>query len=613
MRKYLIFLLFVSHIAVFSQEKFAWISDTHVGYDGADNELGEVVGLINSIDEIAFVVATGDITEKGLNEEIETASSVLNELNKPLFIIPGNHDTKWSESGCTKFAEIWDDNKFIHETNSTIFIGMNSGITMKGGGGHFTPEDISWLKDELSQIDTTLEIIFFSHHPLNEDIDNWFEVSNLLRDHNIKAVLNGHGHNNKISEFNGIPAAMSRSTLSKGKKSYGFTLVENSEDAIVFYEVEKDTLPNYWGTIHKNKPLNIKQIEIPQFKNNRASIDWQKDLNVSLSAEPIYWNDRVYTVDYSGLLSCIDSSGTILWDYDMFGDVISKPAIFDGVIATATLQGDLVILNAKTGEQVQTIGFDDAIIAPIVMFNYTGPQNLLMPKYTKSTAAIIITTSSGKVTCYDLETLQEHWVNKDAKGMIEVEPTIIGNKLIYGSWDTYLYCLDTKNGTTIWKWKESDSFYYSPAVCKPVTDGKNLFITTPEKYTYAIDLRQGVTTWKKKVYNGWESIGISKDKRKLFVKSYEDHFHIVSAVTTNWVKDINMKFGIDTMPTTPIEWEKNILFGAKNGNVYLIDKDGKYKSLIFLGSSRVQNVQQIGYNQFLASNMDGQIVAVQNI
>ena len=65
MRKYLIFLLFVLHIAAFSQEKFAWISDTHIGYDGADSELDEVVGLINSIDEIEFVVATGDIADIG--------------------------------------------------------------------------------------------------------------------------------------------------------------------------------------------------------------------------------------------------------------------------------------------------------------------------------------------------------------------------------------------------------------------------------------------------------------------------------------------------------------------------------------------------------------------
>jgi len=446
------------------------------------------------------------------------------------------------------------------------------------------------------------------HHPLDDKIDNWYEATNLLKKQNIKAILHGHGNNNKILSYNGIPAAMGRSTLGKNKKSYSFTLVENSDDVLVFYEVAEDTLPKYWGTIHKNKKIDIPFYKPPQFSNNGAEIIWQKNINVSLSAEPIYWDDKVYAVDYSGLLTCFDSSGTTLWDYDMFGDVISKPAIFEGMIAIATLQGDLIILNAKSGEQIQTIGFDETIIAPLKIFNYTGPQNLLMPKYTKSNAAIIISTSEGKVICYDLETLQEHWVNNDAKGMIESEPLLIGNKLIYGSWDGHLYCIDNKRGNTIWKWSSSKSFYNSPAACAPVTDSKNIYLTTPEKKLFAIDLRQGVTIWQKKNYNGWESIGISKDKRKLFVKSYKNHFHIVSTITSNWMKDINIKFGLDNMPTTPIEWNSNIIFGAQNGNVYLIDKNKKYKSLLFLGDARVHSVQQIGYNKFLASNMDGQIV-----
>ena len=608
MRKFVLFFLLLFSISTLSQEKFAWITDTQIGFKGADADLKEVVGLINSLDEIKFVVATGNITEKGLNTELEDANSILGELKKPLYIISGNNDTKWSESGCTKFIELWDDDKFIHRSGNTIYIGLSSAIKMKGGGGHFTPEDLQWINDELSEIDSTNEIVFLTHHPLDDKIDNWYEATNLLKKQNIKAILHGHGNNNKILSYNGIPAAMGRSTLGKNKKSYSFTLVENSDDVLVFYEVAEDTLPKYWGTIHKNKKIDIPFYKPPQFSNNGAEIIWQKNINVSLSAEPIYWDDKVYAVDYSGLLTCFDSSGTTLWDYDMFGDVISKPAIFEGMIAIATLQGDLIILNAKSGEQIQTIGFDETIIAPLKIFNYTGPQNLLMPKYTKSNAAIIISTSEGKVICYDLETLQEHWVNNDAKGMIESEPLLIGNKLIYGSWDGHLYCIDNKRGNTIWKWSSSKSFYNSPAACAPVTDSKNIYLTTPEKKLFAIDLRQGVTIWQKKNYNGWESIGISKDKRKLFVKSYKNHFHIVSTITSNWMKDINIKFGLDNMPTTPIEWNSNIIFGAQNGNVYLIDKNKKYKSLLFLGDARVHSVQQIGYNKFLASNMDGQIV-----
>ena len=62
---------------------------------------------------------------------------------------------------------------------------MNSAIPLRGGGGHFRPEDIAWLKEELSRIDTSKEIIFASHHPVDSDIDNWFKITNILRNYKI--------------------------------------------------------------------------------------------------------------------------------------------------------------------------------------------------------------------------------------------------------------------------------------------------------------------------------------------------------------------------------------------------------------------------------------------
>ena len=608
MKNYILILFLLFSVNLSAQHKFAWITDTHVGYEPAAGELESVVMMINSFDDLDFVIASGDITEKGRNSELEEAKSILDKLNKPLYIIPGNHDTKWSESGCTKFAELWDDDKFIFELNDYVYIGLNSGIPWKGGGGHLKPNDLNWLKNELSEIDTTKEVFFVVHHPLNEDIDNWFEATNILRNYNIKAILYGHGHQNKITKFNEIPAAQSRSTLSKGKDSWGFTLVDNQTDKLVFYEVERDSLLNPWGSIDKTQYISVPEITFPQFNNFKTEIIWQNDLNYTVSALPLVWNSKVYVADISGILTCFDSTGAIIWDYDTFGNVYSKPAIKDGVLAVATIQGDLTTLNAETGEQIQSMGFDDAITAPLTIFDFKGERNLLMPKRTNSDAAIILGTASGLVYCYDLETLQELWVNTDAEGMIEAEPLLIGNKFIYGSWDTHLYCIDTKGGTTIWKWQESKSFYYSPAVCIPITDGKKIYIATPDKYLYAIDLRLGNTLWKKKKYNTWESLGISNDKRKLYVKSFKDHFHIVSAITSNWVKDINMKFGIDTMPTVPIEWNSNILFGAKDGHVYMIDKKNKFKPILFLGTARVHSVQRISDGIFLASNMDGNIV-----
>ena len=81
--------------------RFIHISDTHIGSpDGkAEEDLRRTVEDINRMTGIAFVVLTGDITELGTDDEIKRAKEILDGLKVPWYIIPGNHDTGWSESG----------------------------------------------------------------------------------------------------------------------------------------------------------------------------------------------------------------------------------------------------------------------------------------------------------------------------------------------------------------------------------------------------------------------------------------------------------------------------------------------------------------------------------
>ena len=606
--KKVLYIILISISSLSAQHKFAWISDTHIGYDRADVELESIVRQINSIEDISFVIASGDITEKSKNSEFDRAKKILDNLKKPLLIIPGNHDSKWSNSGCSKFIEIWDDDKFIYKKDNTVYIGMNSAIPLHGGGGHFKPEDIQWLKDELSRIDSSKEIIFVSHHPLNEGIDNWFEVSNILATKNIILLMNGHTHKTALNNFIGIPSITGRSTLSQNADSYGFLIIDNNIDSINVFEVERDTIPKYFGGISKADTLNYVQIDSAQFIPHFSNILFEKDIKTTLVAEPLFWKEKIIVADYTGLVSCYNQKGKLLWDYDTFGDITGKPSISEDKLIVSTVQGELTILDLKDGEQIETIGFDEYLIAPPIIFNHNGPKNLILPKTTDSNAAILITTATGKVYCYDLETLQEIWANDEASDMIQTAPIIIGEQIIFSCWDTYLYSLDANNGSTIWKWQGNKSFYYSPAVCQPVSDGKYLYFTTPDKMTYSVDLRLGTTKWKSKKYESWESIGISNDGKKLFVKGMKDKFYIISSINGRLFKTINMKFGLDTMPTIPIEWNDRILLSSQNGNVYRINKKNKYTSVLFLGTSRVHSVQIIDDNRLLVSNMDGKIV-----
>ncbi len=607
MKNIALFLL-ISTISLYAQDyKFAWISDTHIGYKNADEELDSVVQAINSFEDLSFTIISGDIGEKGRNDELETAKGILDKLKQPYYIIPGNHDTKWSESGAIKFTELWGDDKFYLEKDNDIYIGLNSGITWAGGGGHIKPEDIKWLEEKLADTDSTKNLFIVTHHPLNEDIDNYYQVTNLLAGHNLKMAMNGHGHANKISEFNEVPEVMTRSSLSKNNDSWGFTIVENSDSLTKFYEVERDRNPHYWGTVDRSKSVTIPVIDSTEFINYNADVKLNLDLEATFCALPVYYNGYFYTSDYSGIVSCFDSTGNMLWDFDAFGNIVSTPTIIDNYFIVGTAQGDLITLNATTGDQLQSIGFDEGITSQLISFEYSGTRQLILPKSTNSNACVVLGTSTGKVYCYDVETLQEYWTFEKPEGMIQTKPLHEGNKIIFGCWDSRIYCIDDRNGLLIWKWDEIKNFYYSPAACIPVDDGKKVYFTSPNKNVYAIDMKLGITSWHKDKYDAWESIGISEDRRLLFVKGFKDKLHVISNVTTNWMQIVKVNYGLDTMPGKIIEQNEKALFNAKNGNIYSVDRKYNHEKVLFMGSARTQSVQKISDELLMASNMDGRI------
>jgi 3',5'-cyclic AMP phosphodiesterase CpdA len=102
--------------------RFAWMSDTHIGNPTAAEDLRNSVNDINSLYGLDFTILSGDITEMGSNEELKLAKQILDSLQQPYYIVPGNHDNKWSESGATMFARLWGDDRFIFESGEYLLL-----------------------------------------------------------------------------------------------------------------------------------------------------------------------------------------------------------------------------------------------------------------------------------------------------------------------------------------------------------------------------------------------------------------------------------------------------------------------------------------------------------
>ncbi len=611
-KSFIISILIFFNSIIYSQTfKYVWLSELNIGHENSDQNLEVIVENINSIEEVKFVFITGNLTISGTDKDFETAKEILDKLNVPYLVIPGNQDVKQSESGTAIFTELFDDNKFSYSQDSIHYIGLNSCLTWQTNIGHFSPEDLNWLREELSGIEPNQEIYFIVHYPFDKSIDNWFKVTNTFSEHNLQAIYFGDSKRFTEKKFHNIKAIGVNPSLDKKKKSGSFTLITNTPDSLILYKHEIDNPPKLLKGIKKLKKNEIKYILADPFKNLRTIIKWKHSQDFTLSVPPLVYKNKIYTADQAGLVSCFDSTGKIIWEYDAFGDILSKPAAADNMIAIATLQGDLITIDANTGESIQTIGFDEAITSDLLIIDYQGNKETMVPKISKSNAAVILGTASGKLFCYDLETLEQLWKNEDAKGLIETQPFYISNKIIFGSRDNQLYSIDAREGWLIWKWRDTRNLKFSAAGVQPVSDGKNVFVTSSDGFVYALDLQLGKIIWKNKKYKAYKSLGISIDKRVLYVKSNKDKFHLIDAKNGKWIKEMKINYGEDFFQNNPIEWNGNIIFGAQNGNVYKIYKSNeKYKTekLMFMGNAPVHTMQHFKENKFVVSNYDGEIV-----
>ncbi len=605
MKKIIFFFLLLLSYQIHSQTyKYAIVSDLREGDKKSADNISKIISDINSNNEISFAVVLGNLTENGNTQELDSAKQILSSLKLPYFIIPGNNDLKGSDYGLIHFNELWKDDKFFYKKDNDIHIGLNSSITLNGKRGHFSPENLEWLNevlnDSVKNISDNSSIILYLSNPLNKVIDNWFMLTNILCDYKLKSVFMSDGKTNRILNFNGIPGAAVPPVLGEAKYPDYF-LVESNKDSLIISKIElgRNRSEKIWDVISQEKNKTINKIDSLQFIDYTNSVLWNKELNENIPASIETSGGKVFAASKDGNIFCFDSDGNKLWEYSTGETIISKPAAEGDILLVATLEGDLFSINSNNGNVIQVIGIGEALTSQLITVDAENQGS--------KTKGVIVGTSNGNMFCYDIYTLENIWENNSAKSVIETLPLYIKNRIMYGSKDGFLYCIDARSGILNWKWKDKNS-NYSLAGCRPVSNGKYIYISASGNYVYAIDLLLGTTIWKTKNYESWESIGISNDTEKLFIKGL-NNFYIISSNTGKLIKEVKIDYGEDTSPIQPIEWNNKILFGAENGNIYLIDQKYNWEKLFFAGTAKLNNIMHIKEYIFLVSNIDGKIIS----
>ena len=100
---------------------FAQVTDIHLNSNDPKplEYLNMTIADINKNPNVDFVLITGDLADNGDNASLEQLADALKALNKKYYVLTGNHETTWSESGMAKFSQLFGSERMEFEPSSS--------------------------------------------------------------------------------------------------------------------------------------------------------------------------------------------------------------------------------------------------------------------------------------------------------------------------------------------------------------------------------------------------------------------------------------------------------------------------------------------------------------
>jgi outer membrane protein assembly factor BamB/predicted MPP superfamily phosphohydrolase len=586
--------------------KFVHLSDTHIGSGSGAEDLRRSVQDINEDSSIQFTIISGDITEFGADKEIELAKQILDGLQKPWYIIPGNHDGNWSESGANTFKKVFGNETFYFKAGKYVFLGTNCGPNMRMGPGQIPRENIVWLDSALKTIPDTAPIIFVNHYPQDSSLNNWFEAIDRLKQKNIQLILCGHGHANHKLNFEGIPAIMGRSNLRAKQEVGGYNIVTIENNVVTYNErIPGAQTKPVWATVSlqdfsMKKDTNSNPRPSYAINTDYSNVKeiWNYEDKSDIGSGTAVEGELVFTTNTNGeIIALKKKNGKVKWKYQTNGKIYSIPAVTNQILVVGSSDDFIYALSTNKGKLLWKVKAGKAVLGHSVIYN-----NI-----------VYIGSSDGHFRALNLQTGKIIWDFDNVIGFVVTRPLIYNNKIYFGCWNNDFYCLDINNGKLLWKWNNgSNNRMYSPAACFPVAANDRVFIVAPDRYMTSFDANAGNVVWRRQMSNlrVRESMGLSSDSSLVFVKTMEGNVFGISTVADTmhpaWKSEVSL--GYEICPTAIVEKNNIVFVPTQSGVTVTLDRStGKVLWKHKTSNGLITNLLPIGNNQILVTTMDGKI------
>lgn len=590
--------------------RFAQLTDIHLSPNNPNptEDLLRSIAQINATDSIDFVLVTGDIAEEGDRATMEKVKSCLDLLKVKYYVVLGNHETKWSDSGCTAFGEIFGGERFEFEHKGFLFLGFNSGPLMRMAYGHVVPQDIRWMTETMDRYNAgnsrpDKPVILVTHYPMTEgDVDNWYEVTDAVRPYNIRLFIGGHYHRDRDLRYDGIPGILMRSNLRDKDEKPGYGIYEITEDSILVYTQRIGEPKRQWAAFSLTDSYydrNGKAQKYPDFSVNKeyaqVQEQWIVQTGAGIYCSPAVEKDKVFVGDDLGRLTAYAlKNGKKLWSFQSGKRIVGTPAVSEGIVVFGSADCKIYGLDAQNGNLLWTVEAAEPVLGAVTIEN----------------SIAYIGASDHTFRAVNIRTGEVKWAFASVRGYIETKPLVTDNKVIFGAWDNTLYALNKADGKELWKWTGGlTRMHFSPAAVWPVAADGKVFITDPQRAMTAIDIETGNTVWRTFQSMVRETIGLSEDKERIYSKTMNDSIVCYSTKGDQphklWAS--NVGFSYEHAPSMQVE-KNGVVFGStKEGLIFALEATtGKVLWKHKTGNSLISTVVPLDNNRVLFTATSGE-------
>lgn len=586
--------------------RFAVLTDLHL-VPGNENDqiFSEVVKAVES-HKPSLIFVAGDLTNQGNNIELENVALRLKEFKIPVHVIPGNHETTWSESAGKKINELWSNDRFYIETADIRYCGISTGPYMRMSDGLVKSEDLRWLDKTLgTTANSKKPIVFFCHYPMQDGLGNFTSLTDVLNKYPVEIAFCGHEHRFKLYNSDSIPQVVCEALRSR-TGNVGYTIVD----------LKPDTAYCNYYKLYDNVPDSIIKVDLinkhcldgklrssrPEKTGGELPAGWKleqiENEGASVFTGVAENNGRMIYGTSDGRVVCrkVDN-GSLCWEKNVGHSLFSTPLIYKNDVIIGSSQNEILAFDIATGN----LCWRTAVEAPVTCDGVLNGNDLFIGG--GKGCFLKINAATGKVIW------RFDGIRSNAR--LQGAPALNNDVVVFGAWDTYLYCLDRQTGILKWKWnngKEADLL--SPGNVVPVIADDRVLIVAPDRYLTILSLETGKTLYRTNQYKVRESLGYSAELKRAYAKTMDGEMvsFVFPADSLQDVKVTSMQIGYEHNPCLPLIAGGWTYSGSRKGEIVVTDaQTNEFLFRYKCGNSSVLKFQEDASGNVIANLAEGTI------